>query len=151
MTTATRPARGREVLGRAVGAHDLGSRAAVFGVARSTGFGAESVDRPVAARISRVNREPPIGTRVAWRAVVADDELMALDKALGGRIVQGWWDRVRPHSLGWATARGQDGELIGFVCRHIDVDSISHLRRLVELNLGDEALLERELAALGEA
>ncbi len=43
-----------------------------------------------------------------------------------------------------------EGELIGFVCRHIDVDSISHLRRLVELNLGDEALLERELAALGE-
>lgn len=43
-----------------------------------------------------------------------------------------------------------EGELIGFVCRHIDVDSISHLRRLVELNLGDGALLERELAALGE-
>jgi len=33
--------------------------------------------------------------------------------------------------------------------QHIDLDSISHLRRLVELNLGDEALLERELAALG--
>jgi hypothetical protein len=44
----------------------------------------------------------------------------------------------------------REGELIGLVCRHIDVDSISHLRRLVELNLGDEALLERELAALGE-
>lgn len=44
-----------------------------------------------------------------------------------------------------------EGELIGLVCRHIDVDSISHLRRLVELNLGDEALLERELAALGES
>lgn len=39
--------------------------------------------------------------------------------------------------------------LIGFVCQHIDLDSIAHLRRLVELNLGDEALLERELAALG--
>lgn len=44
-----------------------------------------------------------------------------------------------------------EGELIGMVCRHIDVDSISHLRRLVELNLGDQALLERELAALGQA
>ena len=42
------------------------------------------------------------------------------------------------------------GSLLGFVCRHIDLDSISHLRRLVELNLGDESLLERELAALGE-
>ncbi|MWV11808.1 PilZ domain-containing protein [Pseudomonas sp. R-28-1W-6] len=45
--------------------------------------------------------------------------------------------------------RTHDG-LLGFVCRHIDLDSISHLRRLVELNLGDESLLERELAALGE-
>lgn len=40
---------------------------------------------------------------------------------------------------------------LGFVCRHIDLESISHLRRLIELNLGDEQLLERELAALGEA
>ncbi|MDO8697134.1 MAG: PilZ domain-containing protein [Pseudomonas sp.] len=39
---------------------------------------------------------------------------------------------------------------LGFVCQHIDLDSISHLRRLVELNLGDSSLLERELAALGE-
>jgi hypothetical protein len=45
--------------------------------------------------------------------------------------------------------RAQD-DLLGFVCRHIDLDSISHLRRLVELNLGDEALLERDLVALGE-
>jgi len=45
----------------------------------------------------------------------------------------------------------EEGDLIGFVCQHIDLDSIAHLRRLVELNLGDEALLERELAALGEA
>ncbi|PZR44825.1 MAG: PilZ domain-containing protein, partial [Ectopseudomonas oleovorans] len=37
---------------------------------------------------------------------------------------------------------------LGFVCRHIDLESISHLRRLIELNLGDEQLLERELAAL---
>lgn len=44
----------------------------------------------------------------------------------------------------------EQGELLGFVCRHIDIESISHLRRLVELNLGDEHLLERELAALGE-
>lgn len=39
--------------------------------------------------------------------------------------------------------------LLGFACQHIDLDSMSHLRRLVELNLGDTALLERELAALG--
>lgn len=38
---------------------------------------------------------------------------------------------------------------IGLSCRDIDLDSITHLRRLVELNLGDAALLERELMALG--
>jgi hypothetical protein len=42
----------------------------------------------------------------------------------------------------------RDGQ-IGFECDHIDIDSISNLRRLVELNLGDPALLERQLGALG--
>lgn len=45
-------------------------------------------------------------------------------------------------------AHDNDG-LLGFACQHIDIDSMSHLRRLVELNLGDTALLGRELAALG--
>ncbi|MCJ1883807.1 PilZ domain-containing protein [Pseudomonas sp. LA21] len=40
--------------------------------------------------------------------------------------------------------------LLGFNCKHIDLESISHLRRLVELNLGDESLLERELTLLSE-
>ncbi|MEE8056992.1 MAG: PilZ domain-containing protein [Pseudomonadales bacterium] len=39
--------------------------------------------------------------------------------------------------------------LVGFECENIDIDSIVHLRRLVELNLGNEKLLERELALLG--
>jgi hypothetical protein len=37
---------------------------------------------------------------------------------------------------------------LGFVCEHIDLDSISYLRRFVELNLGDQEELEREFAAL---
>ena len=37
---------------------------------------------------------------------------------------------------------------IGFHCDNIDLDSISHLKRMVELNLGDEKLLERELGEL---
>jgi hypothetical protein len=41
-----------------------------------------------------------------------------------------------------------DGGSIGFICKNIDLDSISHLKRLVELNLGDEDLLHRELASL---
>lgn len=42
------------------------------------------------------------------------------------------------------------GNQVGFKCEHIDIDSICRLRRLVELNLGDSDLLERELAALSE-
>jgi len=37
---------------------------------------------------------------------------------------------------------------IGIQCNQIDIDSISHLRRLAELNLGDAELVERELTAL---
>ncbi|MEQ1619981.1 MAG: PilZ domain-containing protein [Methylococcales bacterium] len=40
------------------------------------------------------------------------------------------------------------GNQVGFRCDHIDLDSISQLKRLVELNLGDHALLERDLQAL---
>lgn len=36
----------------------------------------------------------------------------------------------------------------GFRCDGIDLEGIAHLRRFVELNLGDEALLHRELGAL---
>ncbi|OPA97441.1 PilZ domain-containing protein [Pseudomonas fluorescens] len=46
-------------------------------------------------------------------------------------------------------AHDDHGQL-GFVCEHIDLESISHLRRLIELNLGDQAELERELGALLE-
>jgi hypothetical protein len=41
-----------------------------------------------------------------------------------------------------------EGRRVGLHCESIDLDSITHLRRLVELNAGDPALLERELAAL---
>lgn len=40
------------------------------------------------------------------------------------------------------------GTLVGLKCVQLDLDSATHLRRLVELNIGGEALLERELNAL---
>lgn len=46
-------------------------------------------------------------------------------------------------------AHDDHGQL-GFVCVHIDLASIEHLRRLIELNLGDPEELERELGALIE-
>jgi len=42
-----------------------------------------------------------------------------------------------------------ENDNIGFHCKHIDLDSITHLRRLVELNVGNTEILNRELSALG--
>lgn len=41
------------------------------------------------------------------------------------------------------------GRNVGLRCRVLDLDSITHLRRLVELNLGDAELFQRELVMLG--
>jgi hypothetical protein len=40
------------------------------------------------------------------------------------------------------------GKQIGIVCDMTDLDSISHLRRLLALNLGDASLLDREFSVL---
>ena len=37
---------------------------------------------------------------------------------------------------------------VGLFWEQIDLDSLTHLRRLVQLNLGDAAQLDRELAAM---
>ena len=42
----------------------------------------------------------------------------------------------------------QDMNTLGLMCTYIDLESITHLRRLVELNLGDSELLERNFGAL---
>lgn len=36
----------------------------------------------------------------------------------------------------------------GLACQAMDLDSVTHLRRLVQLNLGDESLAEREFSRL---
>lgn len=41
-----------------------------------------------------------------------------------------------------------DDRRVGLHCDTIDLDSVTHLRRLVELNAGDPELLDRELSAL---
>lgn len=43
-----------------------------------------------------------------------------------------------------------NGSCVGVRCDKIDIDSASHLRRLLELNLGDADLLSRELTELSE-
>ncbi len=46
------------------------------------------------------------------------------------------------------TVAHQHHNQTGLVCSSIDIDSVSHLRRLIELNLGDSNAAERELAEL---
>ena len=41
-----------------------------------------------------------------------------------------------------------EGDHAGVLCRSIDIESITHLRRLIEMNLGDASLLDRDLKAL---
>ncbi len=48
----------------------------------------------------------------------------------------------------WCTTMHVDGDRVGLRCDNIDLDSITHLRRLVELNVGDHGILERDLASL---
>jgi GNAT superfamily N-acetyltransferase len=50
-----------------------------------------------------------------WRFHVTDEEVNALTRSYGGAAQVGWWDRIRPHSLGWVTAHLADGTVIGFV------------------------------------
>ncbi|MFA7268452.1 MAG: PilZ domain-containing protein [Sterolibacterium sp.] len=47
-----------------------------------------------------------------------------------------------------ATVAHLEGTKMGLRCDNLGLDSIIHLRRLVELNAGDPNLLERELPAL---
>jgi len=44
----------------------------------------------------------------------------------------------------------RENDHVGFHCEHIDLDSISHLRRLVELNVGEPDILDRELSEMAE-
>jgi hypothetical protein len=50
-----------------------------------------------------------------------------------------------------ATVAHVKGRHIGLHCDRIDLDSITHLRQLVEFNAGDRGVLERDLAHLIQA
>lgn len=70
---------------------------------------------------------PPLGTALEARIRLDDD---SLGIALTGEVAH------------------LEGNQIGLQCLSLDLDSASRLRRLVELNLGDQASLERDLAEL---
>jgi predicted N-acetyltransferase YhbS len=41
--------------------------------------------------------------------------MIELVRSHGGRAEEGWWERIRPQSLGWVVARAEDGSVVGFV------------------------------------
>ena len=51
----------------------------------------------------------------------------------------------------WTKVMHVEGPHVGLRCESIDLDSVTHLRRLVELNSGDPAILDREFASLVQA
>jgi GNAT superfamily N-acetyltransferase len=55
------------------------------------------------------------GITYQWRGQLTDEEMVELVTAHGGNSEAGWWDRIRPRSFGWVTARNANGQLVGFV------------------------------------
>lgn len=77
-----------------------------------------------------------IKTPYGWQGEVGDE--CTVDFQLSGDVVVSMSVKIAHIEL----------DYVGMHCEHIDIDSATHLRRLVELNLGDEELLNREFAAL---
>lgn len=68
----------------------------------------------------------PVGARGRLRLLLSPTTFIAMDVSV-----------TRVH-----------GSQVGLQCIHIDLDSVTHLRQLVERNMQDPALLGRELAVL---
>jgi hypothetical protein len=71
-----------------------------------------------------------------WQGVIGDGCHLKLRLAEGTAIVMR------------TSVAHVEGRRVGLYCESIDLDSITHLRRLVSLNAGNNQLLDRELAAL---
>ncbi|MBL8491075.1 MAG: PilZ domain-containing protein [Rhodocyclaceae bacterium] len=77
-----------------------------------------------------------VQTGVAGEVAVGDSCQLHLDLAIDAHIAM------------WMTVAHVEGRNAGLRCDSIDLDSVTHLRRLVELNAGDPSVLERDLSAL---
>lgn len=75
-------------------------------------------------------------TATAWHGKAGDECQLSLELAPGATITM------------QASVMHVEGPHVGLRCASIDLDSITHLRRLVELNSGDPAILDREFGSL---
>jgi hypothetical protein len=111
-------------------------------------------------RFSRIPFEVPVTLRLreqSWPAELVDISLHGalirtpgdFQAALDSRYQLSIHLEGGPDIAMEATIAHQRNDELGLRCVDIDLDSVTHLRRLVELNLGEPELLEREISALG--
>lgn len=81
-----------------------------------------------------------ISKPAGWQGI--DNEHYALNLQLAGNEIEINLDVIAVHS---------EQDHIGFKTEHMDLETATNLRRLVELNLGNEDLLERELSELTQS
>ena len=114
-------------------------------------------------RFSRVEFDTEvrlINDKGLWKSKLIDISL----KGLLVTVPRIWEAKIGDHYLTELFADNEDavirmevsithiGEMqVGFRCEHIDLDSISRLRRLLELNIGDTDIINRELSELGNS
>ncbi|MDF3823246.1 PilZ domain-containing protein, partial [Leptospira sp. 96542] len=79
---------------------------------------------------------PVQGGRGRLRMALSATDFIAMDVAV-----------ARVQQTGAAEGFGAVWQ-VGLQCAHIDLDSVTHLRQLIERNMQDPALLGRELAVL---
>ncbi len=72
-----------------------------------------------------------------WHGRVGDVCLLRLELAYDAAI-----------TMETTVSHIDEGGLVGLHCERLDLDSMTHLRQLVEHNADDPALLERDLATL---
>ena len=111
-------------------------------------------------RYSRINYDTPV---ILEQGENAWDSLV-IDISLKGLLI--WmpddWDPTDPDDFKATIPLGGEAVIsmtvhqvhsssgrVGFECSEIDDESITHIRRLLELSLGDSDLIERELNSLG--
>lgn len=111
-------------------------------------------------RFSRVPFETDVhlvGAEGSWHVRLMDISLKGILTALPPN----WHTKIGNHYLVEMLTENQEATIrmevsvahveqdhVGFRCEHIDLDSVTHLRRLLELNLGDTEILYRELSEL---
>ena len=115
-------------------------------------------DRRTFSRVPFTGKVTVVGNRLHWIADLLDISmkgvLMSRPKEWPDRPESAFQLKISLDDGNKATiamdvslAHASD-DYLGFRCDHIDLDSMTHLRRLLELNLGDEDRINRELSAL---